>query len=367
MQREMDSIIMNDTWKVIRDTGQRTVKCRWVFARKSDGTYKARIVAKGFSQRPGFDFHETYAPVAKIQTFRTLLALVVLHKLELHAMDVITAFLNGKLKEEIFMELPDGYKIPTMIAKLQRSLYGLKQLPRQWYAELNTFLLSLEYTRSLADEAFYYKKDCWVLVYVDDLFIAGRLQEITKLKKTMGERFRMKDLGEMSSFLGMQVIHDKNTQQIFLNQSNYFKRILEDFNMGTCYATPTPFIQGLQLEPLPLDSDGQPTGILDHDRYRTLIGSLLYGSTHTRPDISFALGVLSRYLNAPGKAHWSAANHLLRYIKGTIQYGLVYNGTAPRVCYFHADADFAFQIAHRKSTTGYASMLAGAAIIWNST
>ena len=122
-------------------------------------------------------------------------------------------------------------------------------------------------------------------------------------KKTMGKRFRMKDLREMSSFLGMQVIHDKNTQQIFLNQSNYFKWILEDFNMGIYYATLTPFTQGLQLEPLPLDSNRQPTSILDHDRYRTLIRSLLYGSMHTQPDISFALGVLSRYLNALGKAH----------------------------------------------------------------
>jgi hypothetical protein len=282
-------------------------------------------------------------------------------------MDVITAFLNSKLLELIHMELPDGYKIPGKIALLLRSLYGLKQSPRQWYGELNSFLISLGFERSKADEALYLKKGCWVLVYVDDLFITGWKREVIDIKSRLSTQFKMKDLGDLALFLGMEVTRNRAKKLLVLHQTQYLMRILEVFDMAECNAVATPFPPGIQLVALPLDSQGQPIGVLDHDRYRTLVGSLLYASTHIRIDIAFTVGVLSRYLNAPGLSHWRVAKHLLRYIKGTIEYGLIFDGTCIQDLIIHADSDYATQVDTRKSTTGYVTILAGTAVTWNST
>jgi hypothetical protein len=373
MEREMSSIYDNRTWKLVRNKGQRTVGSRWVFSRKQNGLYKARLVAKGYTQRQGHDYHETFAPVAKIQTFRLLLSLALQMGWEIHQMDVITAFLNGTLEEEVYMELPEGYEKQGWIVRLLRSLYGLKQSPRRWYSELNSFLIQMGFIRSLADEALYMRKDLWILVYVDDLFITGLPLQIAEIKSQLSGRFKMKDLGHLSLFLGMEVIQKRDS--LFLSQSQYLLRILEEFHMDDCDPVTTPFPPGIQLSSLPLDEqDGRPIGIQDQEGYRRLIGSLLYAATHTRPDFAFAIGLLSRFLHAPGSQHWQAAKHLLRYIKGTITYGLLFKRTfateqGPSVqdLLVHADADYAAQAETRKSTTGYVTMLAGAAITWNST
>ena len=237
---------------------------------------------------------------------------------------------------------------------------------------LNTFLLALSFVRSLIDKALYMKKSLFVLVYVDDLFIAGKLSEIFKIKSQLSSRFKMKDLGQLSQFLGMGVTRKKDLNSgkdfIILAKSQYLRRILEDFNMASCNPVATPFPTGIQLAALPIDPNtGLPIGILEQDRYRTLVGSLLFASTHTRPDTAFAVGLLSRYLNAPGYSHWQAAKHLLRYINGTLLYGLLFDGNCTQDLFVHSDADFAAQADTRKSTTGYVSILAGTAVTWNST
>lgn len=152
MNKEILSIRENRTWNEVKDTGQRTVKCRWVYARKANGLFKARLVAKGFTQREGFDYHETFAPVAKVETLRFLLAEIISLRYHLHQMDVVTAFLYGTLQEEIYMTLPEGYDTAGKVAHLLKSLYGLKQSPRQWYIKLSTFLLELGFQRSKADD-----------------------------------------------------------------------------------------------------------------------------------------------------------------------------------------------------------------------
>jgi hypothetical protein len=204
------------------------------------------------------------------------------------------------------------------------------------------------------------------------LFIAGKLSEIFKIKTQLSSRFKMKDLVQLSQFLGMEVTRKKDPNSgkdlIILAQSQYLRRILEDFNMANCNPVATPFPTGIQLAALPIDPNtGLPIGILEQDRYRTLVGSLLFASTHTRPDTAFAVGLLSRYLNAPGYSHWQAAKHLLRYINGTLLYGLLFDGNCTQNLFVHSDADFAAQADTRKSTTGYVSILAGTAVTWNST
>ena len=186
IDREMDSILENKTWKVVPNTGQKTIKCRWVFTRKSDGRFKARLVAKGFTQVYGVDYTETFAPVVKWTTIQLLLLIAALFGLELVQMDVVTAFLYGDLDELIFMDLPPGYEQAGMICQLLQSLYRLKQSPCQWYQKLHAFLISLGFRQSSADLCFYIcstdsRKACYVAVYVDDLAIAGPLDQVQQL------------------------------------------------------------------------------------------------------------------------------------------------------------------------------------------
>ena len=255
----MSSIHENKTWKLVKDTGQRTVGTQWVFTRKQNGLYKARLVAKGYTQRKGHDYDETFAPVAKIQTFRLLLSLAFRMGWEIHQMDVITAFLNGILEEEVYMELPEGYEKAGWIVQLLRSLYGLKQSPRRWYSELNSFLIQVGFVRSLADEALYMRKDIWILVYVDDLFITRLPLQIAEAKDKLLARFKMKDLGPLSLFLRMEVTRKRGS--VFLSQSQYLMRILEDFSMQDCNLVGTPFPTGIQLQSLPVDDENRPIGI----------------------------------------------------------------------------------------------------------
>jgi hypothetical protein len=203
MDEEIASINENNTWILVPDHGQKTVKCRWVYTKKLDGRFKSRLVAKGYTQRHGIDYTETFAPVCRMATHRVMLSLVAFLGLDLDQMDVVTAFLNGLLSETIYMELPDGYKVKGMICRLLRSLYGLKQSPRLWYQRLDSFLLSLGFKRSTADPCLYVRGKCWIAIHVDDLSIAGERHEIDLVKDYLSNEFKMKDLGTMKTFLGL--------------------------------------------------------------------------------------------------------------------------------------------------------------------
>ena len=363
----MASIAENHTWEVIPFQGQKLVGSRWVFTRKPDLSYKARIVAQGFTQKYGFDYTETFAPVAKMETLRLLLALTAILDWELQSMDVITAFLNGDLQELIYMEMPEGYRKPGHVCKLLRSLYGLKQSPRQWYQRLDAFLIGLRFKRSISDETLYFKKDIWVLVYVDDLFLTGMPTEIKELKQQLKNEFRMKDLGSMRSFLGMEILRNRPQKLLFLNQTQYLKKVLATFKMESCNGASNPFPTGAQLIALPQDTEtGHFHGIVNQEEYRTLVGSLLYASTHSRPDLAYSVGALARHVQAPGQEHWLCAKHLLRYLKSTIEYGILFNGNILEPAFIHSDSDYGGDRDTRKSTTGMVSILAGAAITWSS-
>jgi hypothetical protein len=238
---EMDSILLNNTWVLVDlPLGSKPICCKWVFRRKynSDGsiqTFKARLVAKSFKQKEGIDYFDTYAPVARITSICILMALASIYDLYVHQIDVKTAFLNGDLDEEVYMEQPEGFILPNnekKVCKLVKSLYGLKQTPKQWHEKFDTVILSNGFKYNGADKCIYSKftKDYGVIVclYVDDMLIFGtNMKGVCETKKYLTSMFKMKDLNEVDTILGIKV--KKHSEGYALCQSHYIEKVLLKF------------------------------------------------------------------------------------------------------------------------------------------
>jgi hypothetical protein len=380
LKDEMSSM---QTSKAFHETdrvpGQKVIGSRWVFAVKRNQAgeiirYKARFVAQGFSQRQGFDYSETFAPVAKFQSIRTILALACLHDLELHQMDVKTAFLYAPLDEDIKMALPDGYgellrelNPQYKCLQLDKSIYGLKQSPRNWYHVLDAFLRSLGFQRSPCDHSVYSRNDSRKLiivgVYVDDLTIAASsVDTLLEFKALMSTKFEMKDLGEMEYILGLQVRRNRKAKTLHLSQERYVLDVLDRFGMLDCNPTQSP----MQFIVLRKAVEGDE--LADKDTYLSLIGSFMYAMLGTRPDLAFTVGLLSRFANCPTAQHMLVAKSVLRYLRGSSALGIVYSASAASSSLEgFADADYATSDEDRRRvTSGYVFKLAGGAISWNS-
>ena len=282
------------------------------------------LVVKGYAQIYGVDFSETFAPVARMETIRMLLALVAQNGWILHQMDVKSAFLNGFLEEEIFVEQPEGFVCQGQedkVYRLIKALYGCRQAPRTWYSRIDTHMLNLGFTKSLSEATLYVKKaDGEILIvslYVDDLLVTGSsLNQIEKFKDEMKNVFEMTDLGQMTFFLGMEV--QQNNDEIFICQKKYAKEILMKFHMEECKVTSTPMNNKEKF----CEKDGAPK--VDEELYRSLIGCLMYLTT-TRPDIMNAVSILSRYMHCASQIHFQAGKRILRYVKGTTDYGVKFS------------------------------------------
>jgi hypothetical protein len=370
MQTEMQAIEDNQTWDVsVLPPKSKAIGLKWVFKIKRDPEgkiikHKARLVAKGYAQRYGVDFDEVFAPVARIETVRVLLALAAQGGWEVHHMDVKSAFLNGDLSEIVYVQQPPGFVIGSRdkVLKLKKALYGLKQAPRAWNAKLDRELTALGFVRSQLDHAVYRRRnrDSFLLVgvYVDDLIISGPdVQDIRKFKDEMKKKFSMSDLGLLSYYLGIEVKQSANG--ITLCQSSYAIKILEVAGMSDCNSCETPMECRLKLRKL---EDGEPVRPTE---YRSIIGSLRY-IINTRPDLAYAVGVVSRYMEAPGKEHWAAVKHILRYLKGTVRYGCRYDKGAELkpILIGYSDSDFAGDVEDRKSTTGIGYFLGRSLVTW---
>ena len=222
MKQEMESLAKNKTWVIVEaPRNKKVVGCKWVFKKKEGSTstsalvYKARVVAKGFTQVEGVDFHEVFSPVVKHSSIRALLAFVAMEDIKLYQLDVKTAFLHGELEEEIYMKQLEGFEVKgkeNYVCRLKKSLYGLKQSPRQWYKKFDSFMLSHDFTRSSYDSCVYFKKldggsSIYLILYVDDMLVACRdLFEVENLKVLLSSDFDMKDLGEAKKILGMKIL-----------------------------------------------------------------------------------------------------------------------------------------------------------------
>ena len=371
MANEFNALVTNGTWTLVPPTSsQNIVGNKWVYRvkRKADGTidrFKARLVAKGFHQRPGLDFKETFSPVIKPTTIRTVLCIALSNGWSLKQLDVNNAFLQGTLSEEVYMAQPSGFvdkDHPHHVCKLHKAIYGLKQAPRAWYQELSQFVLSSGFTNSTSDASlFVYLHDSnviYLLVYVDDLIITGNNQQvINNFVHQLSKRFSLKELGVLNFFLGIEVIH--TASGLFLSQHQYIRDILDKFNMINAKETTTPMASNTQLKL----HDG--TGPTNATTYRQLIGSLQYLSL-TRPDVAFAINKLSQFMHAPSELHWAHLKRVLRYLKGTIQHGLILTKNSSLHLTAFSDADWGGDLDDRTSTTGYILFLGNNPVSWKS-
>jgi hypothetical protein len=345
MRDELASIEENETWTMTDlPPGQKPIGLKWVYKLKRDADgrvlkHKARLVAKGYVQRPRIDFDEVFAPVVRLDSVRLLLAMAAQFQWEVHHMDVKTAFLNGELGEEVYVCQPPGFidgANSSKVMRLHRALYGLRQAPRAWNKKLHSVLVALGFKRSASENAVYTRgeKDDRLLlgVYVDDLIVTGASKAaISEFKQEMCSRFKMSDLGLLALYLGIEVSQAPGL--ITLKQTAFASKLLEKAGMGDCNSVQYPMEPRLKLSKY---SSNPP---VDATMYRSIVGSLRY-LVHTRPDISFSVGMASRFMEAPTTEHLSMVKHLLRYIAGTLNIGCRYStsaGVAELVGYSDAD------------------------------
>ncbi|RVX21666.1 Retrovirus-related Pol polyprotein from transposon TNT 1-94 [Vitis vinifera] len=337
VQDEIDALEKNGTWTITDlPVGKRPVGCKWIFTikYKADGSierFKARLVARGFTQSYGIDYQETFAPVAKLNTIRILLSLAVNQDWCLQQLDIKNAFLNGDLEEEVYMEIPPGFE--ESMAKNQ------------------------------ADHTLFVKKShAWkmaiLIVYVDDIILSGNdMEELQKLKKYLSEEFEVKDLGNLKYFLGMEVARSR--KGIVVSQRKYILNLLNETSMLGCKPIDTPMDSQKKLG---IEKESTP---IDRGRYQRLVGRLIYLS-HTRPDIGFAVSAVSQFMHNPTEEHMEAVYRIFRYLKMTPGKGLFFRKAENRDIEVYSDADWAGNIIDRRSTSGYCSFVWGNLVTWKS-
>uniref|UniRef100_A0A2N9HQG6 Integrase catalytic domain-containing protein n=1 Tax=Fagus sylvatica TaxID=28930 RepID=A0A2N9HQG6_FAGSY len=369
MTEELQALEKTHTWDLVDlPPGKSAIGCKWVYKikTKSDGSierYKARLVAKGYAQEYGIDYEETFAPVARITSVRSLLAIAAVHQWPLFQMDVKNAFLNGDLTEEVYMQAPPGYSdCPDKVCLLRRALYGLKQAPRAWFAKFSSIVHQFGFSSSSHDTALFIRRSdkgmILLLLYVDDMIITGDDHSgISDFKLFLHQQFEMKDLGHLSYFLGLEVSSDSTGY--YLSQAKYASDLLSRAGLTDTKVVSTPLEMNARLTPL----DGTP--LRDATLYRQLVGSLVY-LTVTRPDIAHAVHLVSQFLSAPHSTHYAAVLHILRYIKGTMFHGLHFSAHSTLDLCAYSDADWAGDPTDRRSTTGFCFFLGDSLISWRS-
>ncbi|GJR82221.1 pol polyprotein [Tanacetum coccineum] len=349
--------------------GCKPLGYKWIFKKKmkANGTiekYKARLVIKGYRQREGLDYFDTYSPVTRITSIRMIIAIAALRNLEIHQMDVKTAFLNGDLEEEIYMNQPEGFIAPGQegkVCRLVKSLYGLKQAPKQWHQKFDHTMLESGFKINECDKCVYVKDTSagYVILclYVDDMLIVGSNDKIIRSTKDMlKSKFDMKDMGLADVILGIKIIRTQNG--LVLSQAHYVDKILNTHNAGDSGQARTPIDTSMHL------SKNRGLGVAQLE-YSRIIGMLMYLMTGTRPDLAYAVSRLSRYTSNPSYAHWKAITRVLNYLRYSRDYGLHYD-RHPAVIEGYSDANWISDIKDSRSTSGYVFTLGGAAISWKS-
>jgi histone deacetylase 1/2 len=369
MNSEYKALMHNKTWHLVPPPkGKNIIDCKWVYKvkRKVDGTvdrYKAQLVAKGFKQRYGIDYEDTFSPVVKAATIQLILSIVASKDWSLRQLDVQNVFLHGIL-EELYMRQPSGYadkSQPGYVCKLDKAIYGLKQAPRAWYARLCGKLEALGFTPSKGDTSlFYFHKGnltMFVLVYVDDIIVASSSQAATDaLLRNLEKEFALKDLGDLHYFLGIEV---SSRDGLRLSQGRYAADVIQRAGMKKCKSINTPLPTTEKLSA----NEGQKLGPEDSTKYRQLVRALQY-FTLTRPDISFSVNKFCQFLHELTTVHWSAVKRILRYVQGTLNQGLRIGRSQSMLVSAFSDADWAGCPDDRRSTGGFAVFLGSNLISW---
>ncbi|CAI7893458.1 unnamed protein product [Closterium sp. NIES-54] len=356
--------------------GANIVDGMWILRVKrppgSPPVFKARYVDRGFSQRQRVDYFQTFSPTPKMTTLRVLLHVVAQRDYELHSLDFSTAFLQVSLHEEIWLRRPPGFtgSFPAGTQwSLRRPVYGLHQAPRKWHDTLRTTLAALGYAPSTADPSLFLRTDTtlppfYILVYVDDLvFATAATAGLAHVKSELQKRHTCTDLGELRSYLGLQITRDRARRTITLTQSHMVQQVLQRFNFTYSSPQAAPLSTRHSLSALPSDESVEPSG-----PYPELVGCLMYLMTCTRPDLAYPLSILARYV-APGRhrpEHMDAAKRVLRYLCSTSGMGLVLGGRARVVLTGHADTSWVDDLATQRSSQGYTFRLGSGSVFWRS-
>ncbi|GJU03420.1 retrovirus-related pol polyprotein from transposon TNT 1-94 [Tanacetum coccineum] len=369
MQDELNQFKTNDVWSLVPPPENQTIiGTKWVFKNKLDengivSRNKARLVAQGYNQQEGIYFDETYAPVARLESIRILLAYACAHDFKLYQMDVKSAFLNGSINEEVYVAQPLGFvdfEIPNHVFKIKKALYCLKQAPKAWYDRIKAFFINHNYTMGLVDNTLLIKKRkshiIIVQIYVDDIIFGSTCQDLCNdFSKIMHDEFEMSMMGELNLFLGLQIkqLEDK----IFFNQSKYVKEMLKKFGLKDSKPIKTPMASETKLT---RDEDGEP---INDTKYCGMIGSLLY-LTASRPNIMFSVCLCACFQEAPKTSHLEAVKRIFRYIKGTSHLGLWYPKRIGVETIVYADSDHAGYYVDRKSTSGVCTFMGCCLTSW---
>lgn len=365
IREELQSLEENKTWKLIDKRNEKTVTSKWVFCvkRNSDGEierYKARLCARGFTQTKDIDYKETFSPTTRYDSIRIILSLAARENYELQQFDVKTAFLHGELLEDVYMEVPEGVQAePGKICKLLKSLYGLKQASRCWNRKFSSFLTTYGFEMCPSDNCVFVGNfndhKVILILYVDDALLLSKSNNtLLHIIKDLEQMFKIKVLN-LNMFIGMEII--KSNGSIVISQKQYIDQIIRKFNMSEANPCSTPADNNVILK------ENMNKCVVDFP-YREAVGALMFLSTVSRPDISYALNIVSRYLNNPGRDHVNAVKRIIRYLIKTKELCINYNGNSELIGY--SDSDFASDIDSRKSNTGYIFMMNGGPVTWAS-
>ncbi|PKU80502.1 Retrovirus-related Pol polyprotein from transposon TNT 1-94 [Dendrobium catenatum] len=368
MADEFFALQKQGTWELVPPPSSGSVLgSKWTYRTKynSDGSvarFKARLVAQGNQQEFGLDYQETFSPVAKLPTIRILFTIALFHSWNVHQLDVANAFLHGDINETVYMRQPKGFEDsaqPTHVCRLRKAIYGLRQAPRQWYTTFTTYLLQIGFQHSQSDPSLLIlhrdKLQIYLLVYVDDILLTGNdNNKMKELIEHMKHKFTMKDLGLAHQFLGIKIA--STPDKYFLSQTNYANSILQIAELHKCNSVANPSFSK------PPDQHSEDAPCFDELLYRKIIGSLQY-LTLTRPDIAYAVNALSQHMHKPEVVHTVMLKKLLRYIKGTLEFGLPISRSSLQLRTY-SDADWASDPVTRKSTTGFCTFLGDTLVSW---
>ncbi|GJX27551.1 retrovirus-related pol polyprotein from transposon TNT 1-94 [Tanacetum coccineum] len=371
MQEELNEFERLEVWELVpRPDKVMVITLKWIYKVKLDELggilkNKARLVARGYRQEEGINFEESFASVARLEAIRIFLAFAAHMNMVVYQMDVKTAFLNGNLREEVYVSQPDGFvdkDNPNHVYKLKKALYGLKQAPRAWYDMLSSFLISQDFSKGSVDPTLFIRRDgkelLLVQIYVDDIIFAASTPELCDLfSKIMCSKFKMSMMGKISFFLGLQI--SQSPRGIFINQSKYALESLKKYGFDSCDPVDTPMVEKSKLDE---DKEGKA---VDPSHYRGMIGTLLY-LTASRPDLQFAICMCARYQARPTEKHLNAVKRIFRYLKGTVHRGLWYPKDSSIALTAFADADHAGCQDTRRSTSGSMQLLGDRLVSWSS-
>jgi transposase InsO family protein len=369
------------TWEVVeRPQNINVVDSKWVFRMKKDAKgnvikWKARLVARGFTQIYGVDYFETFAPVARLASIRTILAIAARNDWEIDMFDFHSAYLNGILDdgEDIYMEQPPHYETvdrSRYVVKLRKALYGLKQAGRKWYDTLCNSLAELGFKKSMADPAVFYahvgNEIVILFIHVDDSTITGSSIDLIKeFRARIAQRFEITDLGSISWLLGLAIGRDRAAHTLFISQQSYIEFVIRRFNLEDAKPLTIPVDPNISLSKDHCPETNEAKAEMKGVPYREAIGALNWIAVGSRPDIAFVVGQLAQFLENPGRVHWEAAKRVMRYLKGTKERKLVYGGDEKKGLECFTDADGSSQ-DHRRAISGFVILVDGAAVSWSS-